>query len=120
FAAIRECYNRRSEEPEYGRLTFCLVGVATPADLIRDTRTTPFNIGRRIELRDFTPEEAAPLAAGLVHHSQEEVAPFRCSPNPLITGISARDTETLRDGKREEGREEARDDSSITSSQRLL
>ena len=33
----------------------CLLGVATPSDLIQDTRTTPFNIGRRIELtaREF-------------------------------------------------------------------
>src|SRR5439155_5069220 len=47
------------------RLTFCLLGVASPSDLIQDTRTTPFNIGRRIELTDFTAEEAAPLAAGV-------------------------------------------------------
>jgi WD40 repeat protein len=65
FAGLRECYNRRTEEPEFGRLTFCLLGVASPSDLIRDTRTTPFNIGRRIELSDFTAAEAAPLAAGL-------------------------------------------------------
>jgi hypothetical protein len=65
FAGIRECYNRRTDDPEFGRLTFCLLGVATPSDLIRDTRLTPFNIGRRIELTDFTPEEAAPLAHGL-------------------------------------------------------
>ncbi len=65
FAGIRECYNRRTEDPEFARLTFCLVGVATPSDLIRDTRTTPFNIGRRVELTDFTPAEAAPLAHGL-------------------------------------------------------
>jgi hypothetical protein len=65
FAAIRECYNRRTEDKEFARLTFCLLGVATPSDLIRDTRTTPFNIGRRIELRDFTEEEAASLARGL-------------------------------------------------------
>ncbi|MDO8630990.1 MAG: FHA domain-containing protein, partial [Phycisphaerales bacterium] len=65
FAAIRECYNRRTEDPVFGRLTFCLLGVATPADLIRDSRTTPFNIGRRIELSDFTVAEAAPLAHGL-------------------------------------------------------
>jgi WD40 repeat protein len=65
FAGIRECYNRRSDDPEYARLTFCLLGVASPSDLIRDVRTTPFNIGRRIELSDFTEAEAAPLAAGL-------------------------------------------------------
>lgn len=65
FAAMRECYNRRAEDSELNRLTFCLLGVATPSDLIRDTRTTPFNIGRRIELHDFTRVEAAPLAQGL-------------------------------------------------------
>jgi WD40 repeat protein len=68
FAAIRECYNRRAEDPEYARLTFCLLGVASPSDLIRDTRRTPFNIGRRIELTDFTETEAAPLAEGLRTH----------------------------------------------------
>jgi hypothetical protein len=65
FAAIRECYNRRTQDPEFQRLTFCLLGVATPSNLIEDTRTTPFNIGRRIELSDFTEGEAAPLAQGL-------------------------------------------------------
>jgi WD40 repeat protein len=65
FAAIRECFNRRTEDPGYERLAFCLLGVATPSDLIQDTRTTPFNIGRRIELTDFTEAEAAPLALGL-------------------------------------------------------
>jgi AAA-like domain len=66
FAAIRECYNRRTQDPEFDRLTFCLLGVATPSDLIQDTRTTPFNIGRRIDLTDFTAAEAAPLACGLL------------------------------------------------------
>lgn len=66
FAAIRECYNRRSRDPEYNRLAFCLLGVATPTDLIRDTRLTPFNIGRRIELNDFHADEAKPLAYALL------------------------------------------------------
>jgi WD40 repeat protein/Flp pilus assembly protein TadD len=65
FAAIRSCYNRRTEDAEFNRLTFCLLGVATPSDLIQDTRITPFNIGRRIELHDFSETEAAPLAKGL-------------------------------------------------------
>jgi tetratricopeptide (TPR) repeat protein len=65
FAGIREFYNRRTEDPELERLAFCLLGVATPSDLIRDTRTTPFNVGKRIELTDFTEAEAEPLAAGL-------------------------------------------------------
>lgn len=65
FAAIRECYNRRTENEDLERLTFCLLGVASPSDLIRDTRTTPFNIGQRIELRDFTEAETAQFAFGL-------------------------------------------------------
>ncbi|MGH9764360.1 MAG: AAA-like domain-containing protein, partial [Blastocatellia bacterium] len=65
FAGIRELYNRRSEDVRLSRLTFCLLGVATPSDLIKDTRTTPFNIAQRIELCDFTEMEAATLACGL-------------------------------------------------------
>src|SRR5262249_49504374 len=33
FAGIREFYNARSEDPELERLTFCLLGVASPSDL---------------------------------------------------------------------------------------
>jgi len=65
FAGIRELYNRRSRDPALTRLSFCLIGVAQPTDLIRDPRITPFNIGRRIELTDFTAAEAAPLTKGL-------------------------------------------------------
>jgi outer membrane lipoprotein-sorting protein len=65
FAAIRECYNRRTQDPQLNRLTFCLLGVASPADLIRDPCATPFNVGRRVELTDFTTEEAGPLGSGL-------------------------------------------------------
>jgi len=66
FAIIRACYNRRSEKPEYNRLTFALLGVATPSDLISDKNRTPFNIGQAIELTGFELHEAAPLAQGLV------------------------------------------------------
>ena len=65
FIGIRSCYNRRAEEPEFNRLTFCLLGTTTPDNLVRDVRTTPFNIGRRIVPTDFTAAEAAPLAAGM-------------------------------------------------------
>jgi hypothetical protein len=65
FAGIRSCHSRRTEDPALGRLAFCLLGTATPSDLLRDPRTTAFNIGQRIDLFDFTPQEAAPLARGL-------------------------------------------------------
>lgn len=65
FAIIRDCYNRRAENPAYNRLTFALLGVSTPSDLIQDKRRTPFNIGRAIDLTGFQLEEAQPLAQGL-------------------------------------------------------
>ncbi len=65
FAMIRAFHNLRATEPNAMQLTFCLTGVATPAELIRDPQTTPFNIGRRITLRDFTSAEMRPLAQGL-------------------------------------------------------
>jgi WD40 repeat protein len=65
FAGIRQCYVSRAADPELNRLCFCLLGTATPTDLIRNIHITPFNIGKRIELRDFSSEEASPLASGL-------------------------------------------------------
>src|SRR5262245_23973551 len=64
FAAIRAVYNKRAEEPVLGRLTFCIFGVATPAELIKDATRTPFNIGRGIRLEDFTRVEAEALLPG--------------------------------------------------------
>ena len=65
YIAIRSVYNARSTNPDFKRLSFVLVGVATPADLISDNRRTPFNIGHRVEINDFTVSEALPLAQGL-------------------------------------------------------
>lgn len=76
FAGIRACYNRRSQDATFERLTFCLLGVASPTDLVQDTRISPFNIGQRIELRDFTPAEAEPLSQGLHRKS-----PIGMQPN---------------------------------------
>ncbi|MEM7712901.1 MAG: AAA-like domain-containing protein, partial [Cyanobacteria bacterium P01_A01_bin.68] len=65
FALIRFFYNKRVDNPEYKRLTFALLGVATPSDLIADKTQTPFNIGKAIELHGFKIDEAEPLAQGL-------------------------------------------------------
>ncbi|MGK7902618.1 MAG: AAA-like domain-containing protein [Hormoscilla sp.] len=65
FALIRACYNKRAIDDRYQRLTFALLGVATPGDLIADHTRTPFNIGRAIELNGFSLEDAQPLVKGL-------------------------------------------------------
>jgi AAA-like domain/WD domain, G-beta repeat len=61
FAAIRAFYNARVTKPAFSRLSFVLIGVATPGELIQDQTRTPFNIGTRVELNDFTRDEARPL-----------------------------------------------------------
>src|SRR5256885_152855 len=65
YAAIRYLYHARARQPEFKRLSFVLIGVATPSDLIQDPKRTPFNIGQRVDLTDFTFDEALPLAAAL-------------------------------------------------------
>jgi WD40 repeat protein len=65
FAVIRECFNQRGDQSDYQRLTFALIGVAAPSDLISNHLRTPFNIGRAIELTGFQLAEAQPLAVGL-------------------------------------------------------
>ncbi len=65
FALIRACYNKRVDNPEYNRLTFCLLGVASPSNLIEDKQRTPFNIGQAISLTGFQLHEVEPLARGM-------------------------------------------------------
>ncbi|MGB0386099.1 MAG: AAA-like domain-containing protein [Ardenticatenaceae bacterium] len=65
FAAIRAFYNARPQEPAFERLTFVLLGVATPSDLIKERTRTPFNIGTGLILPDFTLAQAQVLQDGL-------------------------------------------------------
>ncbi|HAA33183.1 MAG TPA: hypothetical protein DCE56_42515, partial [Cyanobacteria bacterium UBA8553] len=77
FAFIRACYNQRVDNPEYNRLTFCLLGVATPSDLIADKNRTPFNIGRAIELTGFQYHEVQALIQGLEGRVSKPAVVFR-------------------------------------------
>ena len=65
FAAIRTFYNARASDPIYERLTFVLLGVAAPADLIKNRNLTPFNIGYAIDLQELSRADAQPLQIGL-------------------------------------------------------
>ncbi|MGL5064955.1 MAG: AAA-like domain-containing protein [Microcoleus sp.] len=67
FAFINSCYEKRANNAKYNRLTFALLGVATPADLIANPNCTPFNIeSRAVELTGFQPEQTEPLERGLI------------------------------------------------------
>ncbi|MEM6398718.1 MAG: AAA-like domain-containing protein [Cyanobacteria bacterium P01_D01_bin.116] len=65
FALIRFFQNQRVDNPIFERLTFALLGVATPGDLITNKTQTPFNIGEAIELHGFKIDEVEPLIDGL-------------------------------------------------------
>ncbi len=65
FIFLRSCFNKRVDNLEYKRLTFTLLGVATPSQLIQDKKRTPFNIGQVIQLHGFQLHEAQPLLQGL-------------------------------------------------------
>lgn len=65
FAVIRALYNARANTPALRRLSFVLIGMAIPSDLISNPKRTPFNIGERIEIMDFTLSQAQPFASGL-------------------------------------------------------
>ena len=74
FALIRFFQNQRVDNPIFQRLTFALLGVATPGDLIKNKSQTPFNIGEAIELHGFQINEVEPLIRGLqgrFNHPQE-------------------------------------------------
>ena len=65
FMAIRSLYEGRNRDPRCRLVTFCLVGVTTPSDLVRDKKLTPYNNSQQIRLEDFTREQIAPLSNGL-------------------------------------------------------
>src|SRR5207249_4403711 len=79
-------------DPIYNRLTFCLIGVATPAELMLDDARTPFNIGQWIRLDDFTREESQALLPGLTglgadpHELLEEVFSWT-DGHPFMTQV---------------------------------
>lgn len=61
FAQIRSMYFARINHAEYNMLTYVLSGVAEPTDLIKDKNISPFNIGEKIYLEDFTESEVTTL-----------------------------------------------------------
>ena len=65
FLLIRSLYEQRAEKPEYQRLTFAFLGVATPADLIKNKERSSFNVGYAVAMSGFQLHEIDSLARGL-------------------------------------------------------
>lgn len=57
FAQIRSIYFARVNFDEFYRLTYLLSGVVEPSELIKDPKISPFNIGEKIFLNDFSYDE---------------------------------------------------------------
>lgn len=76
FTAIRALYNARSQDSDLNRLIFVLLGVASPSELIKDQTRTPFNIGTKINLREFERGETVPLLKGLEKEHPQQAMPI--------------------------------------------
>ena len=66
FTLIHGCYQKRQSNSNYYRLTFVLLGVAAPKNLIKNRNRSPFELGKAIDLQGFKLEEAEVLTIGLL------------------------------------------------------
>ncbi|HEY4283647.1 MAG TPA: AAA-like domain-containing protein [Chthoniobacterales bacterium] len=58
FSQIRSTYfSGRVNYPNFSRLTYVLSGVAEPTEIIKEKNISPFNIGEKVYLYDFSFEE---------------------------------------------------------------
>lgn len=73
FAMLRGFYNRRVDNPRLAGLTFVLLGVASPTELVADITRTPFNVGRGIALEPFSLLESKRLALGFADTREPEM-----------------------------------------------
>ena len=54
FSLIRSTYFSRVNFPVFEKLTYVLSGVIEPTEIIKDNKISPFNIGQKIFLNDFS------------------------------------------------------------------
>src|SRR5207248_2614532 len=79
FALFRSWHNQRALDSDgpWGRLTLA-IAYATEAHLfITDLNRSPFNVGTRLELEDFTIEQVADLNRRYATHSASGYPPLR-------------------------------------------
>jgi WD40 repeat protein len=54
LASIRAAHNARATDPEFGRLTFVLLGECDPLSLVAEPELSPFNVTQAVTLGDFS------------------------------------------------------------------
>lgn len=76
FAAVRGWHNNRATDEAWENLHLVLAHATDPALWIENLNESPFNVGDRLRLGDFTREQVADLNARHGHplHSPEEIA----------------------------------------------
>jgi hypothetical protein len=57
FALLRAWHNRRAREPLWRKLNLVLAYSTDPRQAIQDPNQSPFNVGTKIQLEDFSPDE---------------------------------------------------------------
>ncbi|WAC40380.1 AAA-like domain-containing protein [Pedobacter sp. SL55] len=88
FAQIRSIYFSRVNYPELARLSYILSGVVEPKEIIKDPKISPFNIGQKIYLNDFSFEEFRLFLKQAKLNLDEEIIQrifYWTSGNPRIT-----------------------------------
>ena len=72
---LRSFYNARTDSPKFNRLTFVLLGVASPFDLLQDKEyqdtnffNTPLNIGTAIALKLKSSQIDYKKTADIIHN----------------------------------------------------
>ena len=74
FGLIRSTHEARADSARWRRLTFCLIGVAAPVDLVADPERTPFNTSFAVRIDDFTRTEARTFLPGLARAGEDAEA----------------------------------------------
>ncbi|MBL7934241.1 MAG: AAA-like domain-containing protein [Bacteroidia bacterium] len=88
FAQIRSIYFSRVNYPELEKLTYILSGVVEPTEIIKDPKISPFNIGQKIFLNDFSKEEFNKFIENAQINLSQDVLDrifYWTSGNPRIT-----------------------------------
>ncbi|TCM28147.1 AAA-like domain-containing protein [Novosphingobium sp. ST904] len=88
LSQVRSMYFARANFAIYESLTYVLSGVAEPTDLIKDKNISPFNIGEKIYLSDFSRSEVSSLLrkAGIEFDLEIQEAVYGwTSGNPRMT-----------------------------------
>lgn len=89
FSQIRSIYFSRVNYPVLNKLTYVLSGVVEPTEIIKNPKISPFNIGEKILLDDFSHDEYITFLsqAGLLRFGEDVINRiyYWASGNPRIT-----------------------------------